>query len=380
MKRRRLSQELCFSQPLNHLRKWGQAVLARMHSLQQSSTEAWSLSPRAVDGVVWEGNDDATPDIDSQPNVTIEGVVQLNHDTPLPLVDCAVSPPPTHMIEQWQESLMYAWPIFEAYFPTTDLRLRSVPAAPSINWSRDGAPAYTEWQYLASDQRAAYLTEQARRHMIHISENERQVQFRHLNGDTVWLILAQRLFTTMEQSCNTQLRDQASSRNYQRLQSGYSPLERGQLAHSTPIENLERILAQGLLCGECIGADAVPDCFPFNVDFTEITEMMEIMAEQDSLLDSFRAKRDSLFNINPQSVIVTVQPGAHNSGIDEPRPVDVASNHRLVFGSVSATDINGIIVNTSDDQALLDRVVNIVSTSGLYVPVYDENGVHVRKR
>ena len=117
--------------------------------------------------------------------------------------------------------------------------------------------------YVAEDRRFyldGHNNDAAARNEVYL--NELSPEFREAT-------LAQCLYESIRRSRDTDHFDTASERNARRAAVGLI-LEQGDLVHATRTTgNFNRILLNGLLCGETIGTTGKADTYPFNVDFVE---------------------------------------------------------------------------------------------------------------
>lgn len=194
-----------------------------------------------------------------------------------------------------------------------------------------------------------------------------------LRPDRQEAVVSNALIAAIEKSHNKDAQERASQRNAAIVESGIY-LRSGDLIHTTSVDSVDLILSGGLVAGELIGEGSRSDSYPLNVDFNEVKpgDITERFSSQiDAATVGFHQRGDTARKI---SYII---PADHEFS---DRPADSANEnhrHRLAFAAVSATEIGGIVLNDTSDEALKTTkqiVLEAVLGGGVYYPVISGSG------
>jgi hypothetical protein len=181
-------------------------------------------------------------------------------------------------------------------------------------------------------------------------------------------VYAMYLHEVIATSRNEQAKKFADSANRQLVQeqvAGENVLPPGTMVHGSSLIYLSSTLLNGNLCGEALGGSARTDMTPFQVD-------LSLLPEQETE-KTFKEVLDSTLATNYGDIFYIIRRDATNyeHGVEHQGPRG-ETNVLLPVG-VPSTEINGIVIKTTDSEAP-STVRLAILNSGFYIPVYNHEG------
>lgn len=198
------------------------------------------------------------------------------------------------------------------------------------------------------------------------------VPFTELNGVYKRLVFRDLLKRSIETSRNEEQKTRADQRNRILSSEGFSILD-GTYIHGSSVDVIESVLLNGNLPQEALGEGARTDSYPFQTDFSCLTQ--EFISSQPNIEEVFNKSisgnygssrtlgRDGQIFYMYRRTSDTYEGGKRYGPSDR---------HTLILGGMPATEISGITLRNAD--ATLETVKKAILENGFYIPVYDLNG------
>ncbi len=211
------------------------------------------------------------------------------------------------------------------------------------------------------------------------------IPFKDLKGivkKTIWL---DRLKQTIERSRDEQQKNTADARNRQSAQVEFK-FETGMYIHGAPLQDaganvLDYILTTGNLPKEALGSKAGTDSYPFQIDFSIMTELFlaENKTTREAITKSISESYGNSGNLGHEGQMWLVYDrnrSSYDAGITH---LAQSSTHGLMLGGVPSTEISSIILrspeaNFDTRETVLANVSRLTVENGFYVPIYDMDG------
>lgn len=218
-----------------------------------------------------------------------------------------------------------------------------------------------------TDMPAAVKRKLAKDNFSELSDEEvkkiETMPFKNLNSRAKAVALIDAMRDSWERSTDLEARQKLSNFNIEHF--GENPFQCPRvLVHVTKIDTLKPILTHGNFAGELIAAQA--DSLPWHVDFALMQGSKE-----------FPAKLSQTASANYDSFEESVYLFSKRTENDRFRPNEEFlcdfhyPDHYLMLGAFPTTEIHGLVI---DDLNLLDKIKEVVTDSGIYIPIYDEQG------
>lgn len=198
------------------------------------------------------------------------------------------------------------------------------------------------------------------------------VPFSTLTGQYKRLVFRDSLKRTIETSRNNEAKLMADQRNRLNAQPELR-INGSTYIHGSPVDVVESVLLSGNLPKEALGEGAATDSYPFQVDFSNISQDL-VNPDQDleEIINSTISRSygtNGNLGINGQ---IFYMYDRVNTFYEAGKQYGPQARHSLILGGMPATEISGIILRNS--ETTLNRVKRSVLENGFYIPVYDIKG------
>lgn len=198
------------------------------------------------------------------------------------------------------------------------------------------------------------------------------IPFNALTGQYKRLVFKDYLKRTIEASRNEEAKAMTDSRNRLNTESVLK-IASGTYLHGSPVDVAESVLLSGNLPKEALGEGAATDSYPFQVDFSVISQdLITSGKDLEGIIESTIAKsygQDGSLGKNGQIFYLYDRT---NTTYERGKQYGPNQEHALILGGMPATEISGIILRNS--ESTLSQVKRAVLENGFYIPVYDIKG------
>lgn len=184
------------------------------------------------------------------------------------------------------------------------------------------------------------------------------------------LALRDHIRKTVEMSRDLEKKQKADDRNRRSVSEELTFKDDDYYIHGASIKNIESVLLNGNLCGECLGEKSSADSFPFHVDFTSIVASSNAQKIKDTFLHSLSSNYGNEGLLSGQIFYVYKR---DSSSYEAGKQVKAKKQtHTLILGGIPSTEITGIVLRNSFKT--LGQAKRSVMKNGFYIPIYNLEG------
>lgn len=177
----------------------------------------------------------------------------------------------------------------------------------------------------------------------------------------------------IETSRNEAVKKLADLRNRSSVQAKLE-IAPGAFIHGSAIEHLAAIISDGNLSGELLGLEAKTDSYPFQVDFSRITNA-DLVAQPavsrllEATLSSSYGKNGAMGPRGQVYHIYDRRQASWEPGVDF---TSGNEHHGLLLAGIPGTETTALVLK--DPEATIEEAIQGILEAGFYIPVYSMEG------